>query len=277
MLAQPDRRRRRAAGRSPTISISAIPRSRRSWASWSPPSKASARPARPSPSRSSPAMSRSTTRPTARRSCRPRRIGGVGLIADVTPHRPHRLCRRGRGHPAGRRAGQLGHPSRPVGLAARNPRPRGRPAAAGRSRPREAGRRLRPRPHPRRAGHRRPRLLRRRAGGGARRDGHGVGHRRHRQPAHRRIAGRGLLRRGSGPLCRHRPRGRSERVWERAGKAGSSPPWIGNTGGSELKLGEAAGIPLAKLAQAYETWFPDYMAGGARDPGDGRQGGRPWR
>ncbi len=53
-----------------------------------------------------------------------------------------------------------------------------------------------------------------------------------------------------------------ERVWERTGKA-IFAPWIGNTAGSELKLGDATAIPLAKLTQAYETWFPDYMAGGA--------------
>jgi phosphoribosylformylglycinamidine (FGAM) synthase-like enzyme len=53
-----------------------------------------------------------------------------------------------------------------------------------------------------------------------------------------------------------------EGVWERAGKAVFAP-WIGNTGGTELKLGTTAGIPIAKLSQAYETWFPDYMAGGA--------------
>ncbi len=53
-----------------------------------------------------------------------------------------------------------------------------------------------------------------------------------------------------------------ERVWERAGKA-IFAPWIGTTGGGELKLGAAAGIAIAKLVQAYETWFPDYMAGGA--------------
>ncbi len=53
-----------------------------------------------------------------------------------------------------------------------------------------------------------------------------------------------------------------ERVWERTGKAVFAP-WIGNTGGTQLKLGEAAGIAIAKLSEAYETWFPDYMAGGA--------------
>lgn len=59
-----------------------------------------------------------------------------------------------------------------------------------------------------------------------------------------------------------------ENVWQRAGSAAFTAdtifaPWIGKTGGTELKLGEAAGIAIAKLVQAYETWFPDYMAGGA--------------
>ena len=68
-----------------------------------------------------------------------------------------------------------------------------------------------------------------------------------------------------------------ERVGQRAGKAVVALR-IGRTGGSELKLGEARGIPVAKLSQAYETWFPDYMAGGLSpaagkeaDHGDERQ------
>ena len=36
---------------------------------------------------------------------------------------------------------------------------------------------------------------------------------------------------------------------------------IGTTGGSELKLGAATAIPVAKLREAHETWFPAYMAG----------------
>ena len=70
MLAQSDRGRRAGRSPSPTISISAIRSGRRSWASSSAASAASRKPARRSISRSSPAMCRSTTRPTARRSCR---------------------------------------------------------------------------------------------------------------------------------------------------------------------------------------------------------------
>jgi hypothetical protein len=53
----------------PTTSISATPKSPRSWASSSARSKASARPAPRSTCRSCRATSRSTTRPTDRRSC----------------------------------------------------------------------------------------------------------------------------------------------------------------------------------------------------------------
>ena len=59
-----------ARWRSPTASTSAIPSGRWSWASWSAASRAWPRPAGRSTSRSCPATSRSTTRPTATRSCR---------------------------------------------------------------------------------------------------------------------------------------------------------------------------------------------------------------
>ena len=38
-------------------------------------------------------------------------------------------------------------------------------------------------------------------------------------------------------------------------------PWIGTTGGTTLKLGEARPIPVADLKAAHEGWFPNYMAG----------------
>jgi phosphoribosylformylglycinamidine synthase len=60
------------------------PSGRRSWASWSAAFRASRRPARRWNSRSCPATCRSTTRPTGARSCRRRRIGGVGLLDDFT-------------------------------------------------------------------------------------------------------------------------------------------------------------------------------------------------
>ena len=179
MLAQPHRGRRRAAGRHRQPQFRQSRRSPRSWASWSAPSKASARPAPPSPSRSSPATSRSTTRPTASRSRRRRRSAASGCSPTSTMSRRIAFKARGRGDPAGRRAAGLGHASRPVDLAPRDRRPRGRPAAAGRPRPREARRRFRARPDPRRPRHRRPRSFRRRPCRGARRDGDGVRHRRH--------------------------------------------------------------------------------------------------
>ena len=66
----------RSRWRSPTISISAIPSGPRSWGSSSSPYAASPMPAAASISRSSPAMSRSTTRRAAARSCRPRPSAG---------------------------------------------------------------------------------------------------------------------------------------------------------------------------------------------------------
>jgi phosphoribosylformylglycinamidine synthase II len=43
--------------------------------------------------------------------------------------------------------------------------------------------------------------------------------------------------------------------------AGLFVPWIGTTGGSALKLGEARAIPVASLKAAHEGWFPNFMAG----------------
>jgi phosphoribosylformylglycinamidine synthase subunit PurL len=38
-------------------------------------------------------------------------------------------------------------------------------------------------------------------------------------------------------------------------------PWIGNTGGTDLKLGDSRAISIATLREAHETWFPAFMAG----------------
>ena len=92
-LAQPHRGRRQAARASPTISISAIRSGRRSWASSSAASAASPRPARRSTSRSCPAMSRSTTRPTAGRSCR-RRPSAASACSTTSPSRRRSPSRR---------------------------------------------------------------------------------------------------------------------------------------------------------------------------------------
>jgi phosphoribosylformylglycinamidine (FGAM) synthase-like enzyme len=46
---------------------------------------------------------------------------------------------------------------------------------------------------------------------------------------------------------------------ERVAATGIFAPWIGTTGGSSLKLGEARAIPVAELKTAHETWFPRFM------------------
>ena len=48
---------------------------------------------------------------------------------------------------------------------------------------------------------------------------------------------------------------------ERIRDSGIFAPWIGTTGGSELKLGDARAISLEELGAAYEGWFPNFMAG----------------
>lgn len=50
-------------------------------------------------------------------------------------------------------------------------------------------------------------------------------------------------------------------IWREAERLGIFAPWIGSTGGSELKLDEARAIPLAELKAAHESWFPRYMDG----------------
>ena len=43
--------------------------------------------------------------------------------------------------------------------------------------------------------------------------------------------------------------------------AGVFTPWIGNTGGTTLTLGEARPLPIADLRAAHEAWFPEFMRG----------------
>lgn len=43
--------------------------------------------------------------------------------------------------------------------------------------------------------------------------------------------------------------------------AGVFVPWIGVTGGSSLKLGNARALAVADLKRAHEGWFPSFMAG----------------
>ena len=122
-----------------------------------------------------------------------RRLHQVGLA---------RLQGRRRGDPPDRRDPWL---ARPVRLPARHLRSRGGRAAAGRSRRREAQRRLRARHDP--CGHRdrRARSLRWRPADRARRDGDGERHRREAARGADRAGAAGLLvRRGPGALSRHR-------------------------------------------------------------------------
>ena len=48
-------------------------------------------------------------------------------------------------------------------------------------------------------------------------------------------------------------------LWKEAEALGIFAPWVGTTGGTELKLGDHTRIPIAKLKEAYEGWFPRFM------------------
>jgi phosphoribosylformylglycinamidine synthase len=54
---------------------------------------------------------------------------------------------------------------------------------------------------------------------------------------------------------------RLDRLLDRAKAAGVFMPWIGRTGGADLRFGGLVAMPVAKLRQAHENWFPAYMAG----------------
>ncbi|MDG4875608.1 phosphoribosylformylglycinamidine synthase subunit PurL [Mesorhizobium sp. WSM4935] len=53
--------------------------------------------------------------------------------------------------------------------------------------------------------------------------------------------------------------GEWDRIREEQGKLGIFAPWIGTTGGHELKLGDARPIPVSELTAAHEGWFPRFM------------------
>ncbi|RUU42707.1 phosphoribosylformylglycinamidine synthase subunit PurL [Mesorhizobium sp. M6A.T.Ce.TU.002.03.1.1] len=55
-------------------------------------------------------------------------------------------------------------------------------------------------------------------------------------------------------------------IREEQSKLGIFAPWIGSTGGSDLKLGEARAIPVGELTAAHESWFPRFMANEVVDP-----------
>ncbi|MER9916084.1 MULTISPECIES: phosphoribosylformylglycinamidine synthase subunit PurL [unclassified Mesorhizobium] len=48
-------------------------------------------------------------------------------------------------------------------------------------------------------------------------------------------------------------------IREEQSKLGIFAPWIGSTGGNELKLGDARAIPVSELTAAHEGWFPNFM------------------
>jgi phosphoribosylformylglycinamidine synthase II len=48
-------------------------------------------------------------------------------------------------------------------------------------------------------------------------------------------------------------------IQDEAAELGISAPWIGETGGTELKLAGARPIPVADLKAAHEGWFPKFM------------------
>jgi phosphoribosylformylglycinamidine synthase II len=50
-------------------------------------------------------------------------------------------------------------------------------------------------------------------------------------------------------------------LWKEAKALGIHAPWIGTTGGAELKLGKARAIPVGELKAAHESWFPRFMDG----------------
>ncbi|MDX8529491.1 phosphoribosylformylglycinamidine synthase subunit PurL [Mesorhizobium sp. VK25A] len=53
--------------------------------------------------------------------------------------------------------------------------------------------------------------------------------------------------------------GEWERIRQQQEKLGIFAPWIGTTGGRELKLGDARSIPVSELTAAHEGWFPRFM------------------
>jgi phosphoribosylformylglycinamidine synthase len=57
------------------------------------------------------------------------------------------------------------------------------------------------------------------------------------------------------------PPDRMEALWERAERAAIFVPWIGDTGGAALKLGDARPLPVSELKNRHESWFPRFMDG----------------
>jgi len=50
-------------------------------------------------------------------------------------------------------------------------------------------------------------------------------------------------------------------LWNEAKALGIHAPWIGTTGGTELKLGKTRAMLVSELKSAHESWFPRFMDG----------------
>ena len=219
-----------------------------------------AKPAGRSTSRSCPAMSRSTTRPTAARSCRRRRSAASACWTISRSRRRIAFKAAGEHDPAGRRDAQAGSASRSTCATSADARRAPRRRSISRRRSATAiscaaliAEGIATAVHDVSDGG---------LAGRARRDGDGVGHRRD-------------ARRG----CRHAPAhafwfgedqaryvvtvtaAQAPLVAERARKAGVAVRNLGATGGDALTLGAERPILVKTLAQKFEGWLPAYMAG----------------
>ena len=60
------------------------------------------------------------------------------------------------------------------------------------------------------------------------------------------------------------PSGETERILADAAKAGVPVFLLGRTGGADLVLDAGQRVPVARLREAHESWFPGYMEAAAR-------------
>ena len=84
------------------------------------------------------------------------------------------------------------------------------------------------------------------------------------------------VRRGPGPLRAGRRAGRGGRILQAQARSAGIPALrLGVTGGDTLTLPGERAISIAALRSAHESWLPDYMAGRSR--WQGRLGDHAWR
>ena len=50
-------------------------------------------------------------------------------------------------------------------------------------------------------------------------------------------------------------------LWKEAESLGIFAPWVGTTGGEDVRLGDHGRVALADLVSAHEGWFPEFMDG----------------